>query len=136
MKNLILIVLLSFTSIAFSQEQKGLTSPEFQKLKKDYLEMTKSESYRAMRTQTKLIATKTNRAMPVNVKTEEDFNKWIEESISKTQFSSIDEAKSMFKVAKELIAKNMDEFKNVWAQFRKASQAQIIELIESERLGE
>jgi hypothetical protein len=126
------ILLMAFTFAGFSQVQKGLTSSEFEQLKKDYAEMTRSETYRDMIASSKLVARKTNGAMPTTVKTEDDFYKWISENISKTAFSSVDEAKSMFKDTKVLVEKNREEFKEVWTQLLKASQPQVLELVRAE----
>jgi hypothetical protein len=133
MKNLFFIFLTLFTICSFSQNQDGLSSIEFQKLKKAYVEMTNSESYRAMRAQSKLIASKLNGEKLDKVETEEDFNKWILQNISKTKFSSIDEANSAFKLGMELTTKVvMTDHKDVYAQLKKASQSQRLELIEDE----
>ena len=133
MKNLFFIFLFLITINSFSQNQDGLSSHDFQKLKKAYVEMTNSDSYIAMRTQSKLIASKLNGEKLGQVETAEDFNKWILQNISKTKFSSIDEANSMFKLMLELTTKVvMVEHKDVYAQLKKASQTQTLELIEEE----
>lgn len=133
MKNLFFILTFFITINSFSQNQEGLNSTDFQQLKKAYVEMTNSDSYIAMRTQSKLIASKLNGEKLGQVETAEDFNKWILQNISKTKFSSIDEANSMFKLMLELTNKVvMVEHKNVYAQLKKASQTQTLELIEDE----
>ena len=133
MKNLFFTFLTFITINSFSQNQDGLSSHDFQQLKKAYVEMTNSDSYIAMRTQSKLIASKLNGEKLVQVETAEDFNKWILQNISKTKFSSIDEANSMFKLMLELTTKVvMVEHKDVYAQLKKASQTQTLELIEDE----
>ena len=135
MKNLFFTILTFITINSFSQNQEGLSSQDFQQLKKAYVEMTNSDSYIAMRTQSKLIASKLNGEKLVQVETAEDFNKWILQNISKTKFSSIDEANSAFKLGMELTTKVvMVDFKDVYAQFRKTSQSQMVELIEDERI--
>lgn len=134
MKNLFFIFLTLISIDSFSQNQDGLSLAEFQKLKASYVEMTNSESYRAMKAQSKLIGSKLNgEKLSPHINTEEDFNKWITENISKTKFSNIDEANSMFKLGMELTSKViMVEFNDVWVQFHKASHAQTLELIEDE----
>jgi hypothetical protein len=121
MKNLLFIFITLITVNSFSQDQKGLNSNEFQKLKTSYLEMTNSETYRAMSTQSKLIAIKLNGLQIENVNNEVNFNKWITENISKTKFSSIDEANSMFKLSMELMSKVMDKYKDVYIKLKEAS---------------
>jgi hypothetical protein len=136
MKNLLFIFITLITINSFSQDEKSLSPVEFQKLKTSYLEMTNSESYRAMRTESKLIASKLNVLQLENVNTGEDFNKWIKENISKTKFPSIEEANSMFATMMNLSSKVLDEFKDVYNQFSKASQKQSLELIMDEQSRE
>lgn len=75
MKNLFFTFLTFITINSFSQNQDGLSTHDFQQLKKVYVEMTNSDSYIAMRTQSKLIASKLNGEKLVQVETAEDFNK-------------------------------------------------------------
>lgn len=124
------------TTAVFSQTQVGLSTTEFKKFKAEYGEMVKSDSYKAMRFQSKLIAGKMNGQVQADFKTREEFVRWISQNIQKTKFSSLQEAESMFIKAEQLTSKNMSEFKDVWEKFSRASQPQIVELMQSESSGE
>lgn len=84
--------------------------------------MTNSDSYRAMKAQSRLIVGKINGEKLSNIETNEDFNKWITQNISKTKFSSIEEGNSMFKLMMELTEKTLNEFKEVYEKLKMTSQ--------------
>lgn len=136
MKKIIFICLLISAINSFAQNQDGLSETEFKKLKKSYVEMTNSDSYRAMKAQSRLIVGKINGEKLSNIETNEDFNKWITQNISKTKFSSIEEGNSMFKLMMELTEKTLNEFKEVYEKLKMTSQKQMLELLEDERSRE
>lgn len=136
MKKIFFIYLFISAINSFAQNHNGLSETEFKKLKKLYIEMTNSDSYRAMKAQSKLIVGKINGEKLSNIETNEDFNKWITQNISKTKFSSIEEGNSMFKLMMELTEKTLNEFKEVYEKLKRTSQKQMLELLEDERSRE
>ncbi|MFN8325397.1 hypothetical protein [Flavobacterium sp.] len=136
MKKIFFICLFISAINSFAQNHNGLSETEFKKLKKLYIEMTNSDSYRAMKAQSKLIVGKINGEKLSNIETNEDFNKWITQNISKTKFSSIEEGNSMFKLMMELTEKTLNEFKEVYEKLKRTSQKQMLELLEDERSRE
>lgn len=73
MKKIFFICLFISAINSFAQNQDGLSETEFKKLKKLYVEMTNSNSYSAMKTQSRLIAGKINGEKLSNIETNEDF---------------------------------------------------------------
>lgn len=137
MKYLFLAVLTFFSIGTFAQQPQGLSPTEFQKLRSDYVKMTKSEDYVSMRAKSKELAAKLNQAKDwESFKSDDTWNKWIIENISKTKFSSIEEANHLRNQMFELTRKNQIDYRDMWQRFRQASQQQRIELLAAEYKGE
>jgi hypothetical protein len=143
MKNLIIILFFSVSQICVSQveakdsaektTQTGLSSEEVEQFKIDYAVMTKSDTYKAMKGNRTEFTKKLNGQKDAVLKPDEGWNTWITNNLSKTNFSSIEEANSMRQSGIDLTKKNMDEFPELYATFRRATKEQRQEILKAEQ---
>src|SRR5690606_6242536 len=120
------VIQIGYSQIGLSDKKNqktGLSDEEFVQLKKDYGEMTRSATYLAMKMRMAEFASKLNGSTP-NIESQEEWDKWISENLSKTAFKAIDEGKLMFKSGLYSTTKNHEEYPNVYSQLNKATRKQ------------
>ena len=98
--------------------------------------MIKSENYVSMRARSKELAKKLNQIKGwEDFKSDDTWDRWITKNISKTMFSSIEEANHLRNQMLALTRKNQEEYREMWIRFKLASRQQRLDLLATEYNG-
>lgn len=117
-------------TIAQDTTAKALSSTEFIQVQNEYLDLCKSQLFIRHKEATREFASKFRKNIDKEVLSDEkSFSLWLSENISYTNFNSEEEAINMFLKLFSLKKKIMDENAELYLQMKKASPAQLKEIL-------
>lgn len=126
-----ILVVISYFDVSFAQEKKGLSDSEYSKAVSGYLKMSKTDAYKAMRYDVRLLAEKMPNFDGGKTVLENDtlFSKWISQNHKLTNFKTPEEAMEIRNNYLEMEKKLMVEYVEIFQLLSRATRIQIREII-------
>ncbi len=126
-----ILVIVSSFNVSFAQETKGLSDSDNMKAVSGYLKMSKTDTYKAMRDDVRLLAEKMPNFDGGKRVLENDtlFSKWISQNYKSTNFKTPEEAIEIRDHYLEMEKKLMIEYAEIFQLLSRATPIQIREIL-------